>query len=355
MGSGTAWEFIFAICHLSCTLAKRIPLVPTIQRILVTGGAGFLGSHLCERLVEAGHDVICLDNFFTSQKSNVAHLLDHANFELIRHDVTQPIWLEVDQIYNLACPAAPGHYQFNPIKTMKTSVLGAINILGMARRCRAKVLQASTSEVYGDPEVHPQVESYRGSVNPIGPRACYDEGKRAAESLFMDYHRMHGVNIRLVRIFNTYGPRMNPFDGRVVSNFVRQALSDEPLSVFGDGSQTRSFCYRDDLVEGLIRAMDAPDDFIGPVNLGNPDEFTVRELAEMTLELVGVSAWDIPGQLIEQPLPEDDPVRRQPDISLARRELNWEPRVKLREGLERTIEWFRTIHFESFRAPTPNY
>ena len=253
-----------------------------LQRILVTGGAGFLGSHLCERMVEAGHDVICLDNFFTSQKNNVAHLLGRPNFELIRHDITMPIWLEVDQIYNLACPAAPGHYQFNPIKTVKTSVLGAINVLGMAKRCRARVLQASTSEVYGDPEVHPQTESYRGNVNPIGPRACYDEGKRAAETLFMDYHRMNRVDIRIVRIFNTYGPRMHPFDGRVVSNFIRQALLGEDLTIFGDGQQTRSFCYRDDLVEGLIRMMNAPD-FMGPVNLGNPDEFTIQQLAELVI------------------------------------------------------------------------
>ncbi|MFM7073182.1 MAG: UDP-glucuronic acid decarboxylase family protein, partial [Planctomycetota bacterium] len=241
-----------------------------IKRILVTGGAGFLGSHLCERLVAQGHDVICLDNFFTSQKTNVAHLLKLPNFELVRHDVTQPIWLEVDQIYNLACPAAPGHYQYNPIKTTKTSVLGAINVLGMARRCRAKVLQASTSEVYGDPTEHPQRESYRGSVNPLGPRACYDEGKRVAETLFMDYYRMNRVNIRIVRIFNTYGPRMHPFDGRVVSNFIRQALRGDDLTLFGDGSQTRSFCFCHDLIEGIQRMMEGPDEFIGPVNLGNP-------------------------------------------------------------------------------------
>ena len=257
-----------------------------IQRILITGGAGFLGSHLCERMVEAGHDVICLDNFFTSQKGNVAHLLGLPNFELIRHDFTMPVWLEVDQIYNLACPAAPGHYQFNPIKTVKTSVLGAINALGMGKRCRARVLQASTSEVYGDPEVHPQREDYRGNVNPIGPRACYDEGKRAAETLFMDYHRMNGVDIRIVRIFNTYGPRMHPFDGRVVSNFIRQALTGKDISIFGDGTQTRSFCYRDDLIEGLIRMMNQPDE-IGPVNLGNPVEFTITQLAEIVHELTG--------------------------------------------------------------------
>jgi UDP-glucuronate decarboxylase len=322
----------------------------TIQRVLVTGGAGFLGSHLCERLVEEGHDVICIDNFFTSQKDNVSHLLNRPNFELIRHDITQPIFLEVDLIYNLACPAAPGHYQYNPIKTIKTSVLGAIHTLGIAKRCRAKILQASTSEVYGDPEVHPQPESYRGAVNPIGPRACYDEGKRAAETLFMDYHRRNGVNIRLARIFNTYGPRMHPFDGRVVSNFIRQALAGEPLSIFGDGSQTRSFCYRDDLVEGMIRLMNAEDDCTGPINLGNPDEFTIRELAELVLELTGSDST-----LLTQPLPQDDPVRRRPDITLARRRLNWQPKVSLRDGLARTIDWFRSIRLERFRPPTPNY
>jgi UDP-glucuronate decarboxylase len=322
----------------------------TIKRILVTGGAGFLGSHLCERLVAQGHDVICLDNFFTSQKSNVAHLLQYPNFELIRHDITIPLWLEVDQIYNLACPAAPGHYQYNPIKTMKTSVMGAINVLGMAKRCRAKVLQASTSEVYGDPEVHPQPESYRGAVNPIGPRACYDEGKRAAETLFMDYHRMNKVNIRIVRIFNTYGPRMHPFDGRVISNFIRQALSGEDITVYGDGSQTRSFCYCDDLIEGLLRVMDAPDDFIGPVNLGNPDEFTIKELAELIIELTGSRS-----RIRYAPLPADDPVRRRPDITLARTRLGWEPKVPLREGLQRTIAWFRSIDVSHYRPPTPNY
>ncbi len=320
------------------------------KRVLVTGGAGFLGSYLCERLVDEGHDVICVDNFFTSQKANVAHLLERSNFELVRHDVVHPLWLEVDEIYNLACPAAPGHYQFNPIKTTKTSVIGAINILGMAKRCRAKVLQASTSEVYGDPEVHPQTESYRGSVNPIGPRACYDEGKRAAETLFMDYHRMNKVNIRVVRIFNTYGPRMHPFDGRVVSNFIRQALRGEDLTIFGDGSQTRSFCYRDDLVEGILRMMQAPDDFIGPVNLGNPEEFTIRELAQQVLELTGSKS-----KLVSRPLPADDPAKRRPDITLAKERLHWQPTVKLRPGLERTIEWFRSIDIEKYRPPTPNY
>lgn len=320
------------------------------RRILVTGGAGFLGSHLCERLVDEGHDVICLDNFFTSQKINVAHLLTRPNFELIRHDVTEPILLEVDEIYNLACPAAPGHYQFNPIKTTKTSVMGAINMLGMAKRCRAKVLQASTSEVYGDPEIHPQPESYRGAVNPIGPRACYDEGKRVAETLFMDYHRANRVNIRVVRIFNTYGPRMHPFDGRVVSNFIRQALCGEDLTIFGEGKQTRSFCYRDDLVDGLVRMMNAPDQCIGPLNLGNPDEFTVRELAELVLELTGSKS-----RLVFEPLPPDDPARRQPDISLARSWLNWQPTTTLRDGLARTIAWFRTIDLADYRPPTPNF
>ena len=322
----------------------------SLKRILVTGGAGFLGSHLCERLVESGHDVICVDNFFSSQKTNVVGLLDRPNFELVRHDITLPLFLEVDEIYNLACPAAPGHYQYNPIKTMKTSVMGAINVLGMAKRCRAKVLQASTSEVYGDPEVHPQVESYRGAVNPIGPRACYDEGKRAAETLFMDYHRINGVNIRIVRIFNTYGPRMHPFDGRVISNFIRQALTGEDITIFGDGSQTRSFCYRDDLTEGIIRMMDAPDDCIGPVNLGNPREFTILELAELVVELTGSRC-----QLVHQPLPVDDPTQRQPDITLAIERLGWKPAVELREGLARTIEWFRSIDLSHYRPPTPNY
>lgn len=322
----------------------------TIQRILVTGGAGFLGSHLCDRLVAAGHDVICLDNFFTSQKRNVAHLLGQPNFELIRHDVTMPVWLEVDQIYNLACPAAPGHYQYNPIKTMKTSVMGAINLLGMARRCRARILQASTSEVYGDPEVHPQTESYRGCVNSLGPRACYDEGKRAAETLFMDYHRMNGVDVRIVRIFNTYGPRMHPFDGRVVSNFIRQAQAGEDITIYGEGSQTRSFCYCDDLVEGLIRMMAAPSDFTGPVNLGNPDEFTILELAELTLELTKSRS-----HIVREPLPADDPTRRRPDISLAKQRLQWQPTVPLRDGLARTIDWFRSLDIRDYRPPTPNY
>ena len=320
------------------------------QRILVTGGSGFLGSCLCERLVAENHHVLCLDNFFTSQQENIEHLLPESNFELIEHDITQPIQLDVDQIYNLACPAAPGHYQYNPIKTVKTSVLGAIHVLGIAKRCGAKVLQASTSEVYGDPQVHPQTEDYRGNVSPIGPRACYDEGKRAAETLFMDYHRMHRVNIRLVRIFNTYGPRMHPFDGRVVSNFILQALRHQSLTIFGDGSQTRSFCYRDDLVDGLIRMMDAGDDFTGPVNLGNPEEHTIRQLAEHIIELAGSSS-----EMISKPLPADDPVRRRPDISLAREKLQWEPRVQLAEGLQRTIDWFRNLDTSLYEPPTPNY
>ena len=324
--------------------------MPHLKRILITGGAGFLGSHLCECLVGTGHDVICVDNFFTSQKRNVAHLLDCSNFELVRHDIIHPLWLEVDEIYNLACPAAPGHYQYNPIKTMKTSMSGAMNLLGMAKRCQAKVLQASTSEVYGDPEVHPQPESYRGSVNPIGIRACYDEGKRAAETLFMDYHRIHNVNIRIVRIFNTYGPKMHPYDGRVVSNFIRQAITNEAITIFGDGSQTRSFCYRDDLVHGIIDMMDGPDDFIGPVNIGNPHEFTILELAELVIKLT-----DSKSKIINKPLPKDDPVRRRPDITLAKQKLSWEPTVSLEDGLQRTIEWFRSINLDEFRAPTPNY
>jgi UDP-glucuronate decarboxylase len=321
-----------------------------IKRILVTGGAGFLGSHICERLVADGHDVICLDNFFTSQKSNIVHLLGKPNFELIRHDVILPVFLEVDQIYHMACPAAPGHYQFNAIKTIKTSVMGSINMLGMAKRCGAKILLASTSEIYGDPEIHPQPESYRGSVNPIGPRACYDEGKRVAETLFMDYHRQNKVNVRIVRIFNTYGPRMHPYDGRVVSNFIRQAITGKDITIFGDGTQTRSFCYRDDLVEGIIRMMNAPDSFIGPVNIGNPGEFTIRELAEMVIAQTAAKV-----KIVQKPLPQDDPTRRRPDISLAKDKLNWQPKVPLQEGLQKTIDWFRGIDLSHYRPPTPNY
>ncbi|MBK9189784.1 MAG: SDR family oxidoreductase [Phycisphaerales bacterium] len=321
-----------------------------MRRILVTGGAGFLGSHLCDRLVAQGHDVICVDNFFTSQKGNVAHLLGKPNFELIRHDVTHPLWLEVDEIYNAACPAAPGHYQYNPIKTMKTSVLGAINVLGMARRCRAKVLQFSTSEVYGDPTVHPQPESYRGNVNTLGPRACYDEGKRAAETLFMDYHRMNRVNIRIVRIFNTYGPRMHPFDGRVISNFIRQALHNQDITIYGEGKQSRSFCFVDDLITGIISMMNAPDDFIGPVNIGNPVEFTMKQLAEMVIELTQSKS-----NLVYKPAPEDDPSQRQPDITLAKARLGFDASIPLREGLTRTIAYFKSLNLDDFRPPTPNY
>jgi UDP-glucuronate decarboxylase len=321
------------------------------KRILVTGGAGFLGSHLCDRLVEASHDVICLDNLFTSQKSNIAHLLGRPNFEFVRHDVINPFHFEVDQIYNLACPAAPGHYQYNPIKTMKTSFLGAMNCLGLAKRLRARVFHASTSEVYGDPEVHPQVESYRGCVNPIGPRACYDEGKRAAETLMFDYHRVHGVEIKVVRIFNTYGPRMHPFDGRVVSNFIRQGLAGETISMFGDGSQTRSFCYVSDLIDGFLRMMDSPAEFTGPVNLGNPNEFTIMELAQKTIAMTGGKA-----RLgASRPLPPDDPKQRKPDITLARERLGWQPTVQLAEGLQRTIDWMKSVDLSDFRAPTPNY
>ncbi|MBY0313621.1 MAG: SDR family oxidoreductase [Phycisphaerales bacterium] len=326
------------------------------KRILVTGGAGFLGSHLCDRLVAQGHDVICLDNFFTSQKTNVAHLLSKPNFELIRHDVTHPIWLEVDEIYNAACPAAPGHYQFNPVKTMKTSVMGAINMLGLAKRCRARILQFSTSEVYGDPTVHPQPESYRGNVNPIGIRACYDEGKRAAETLFFDYHRMHNMQIKVVRIFNTYGPRMHPFDGRVVSNFVRQALRGEDITLFGEGLQSRSFCFVDDLVDVIQRMMNSEKDFIGPVNIGNPTEFTIKQLAELVIQLTPeVTGKSVSSKIVFKPMPADDPTQRQPDITLAKAKLGWEPKVPLREGLKKTIAYFAGVDIGSFRAPTPNY
>jgi UDP-glucuronate decarboxylase len=304
------------------------------MKTLVTGGAGFLGSHICERLLDQGHEVICLDNFFTGNKQNVTHLRDHANFELMRHDVIDPFKVEVDRIYNMACPASPVHYQYNPIKTVKTSVMGAINCLGLAKRVGARILQASTSEVYGDPEVHPQPESYRGNVNPIGLRACYDEGKRCAETLFCDYHRENKVDTRVVRIFNTYGPRMAPDDGRVVSNFIVQALRGEDLTIYGDGSQTRSFCYVDDLVEAILRTMEQ-EETVGPVNIGNPVEFTIRELAEQVLAKVGSSS-----KLIEMPLPSDDPTQRKPDISQAKKVLDWEPKVHLSEGLDRTIPYF---------------
>jgi UDP-glucuronate decarboxylase len=305
------------------------------RRILVTGGAGFLGSHLCERLVAQGHEVLCLDNFFTGRRANVAHLLDEPGFELMRHDVTFPLYVEVDEIYNLACPASPIHYQFDPVQTTKTSVHGAINMLGLAKRTRAKLMQASTSEVYGDPSVHPQTEGYWGNVNPIGPRSCYDEGKRCAETLCFDYRRQHGVAIKVARIFNTYGPRMHPNDGRVVSNFIVQALRGEPITLYGDGSQTRSFCFVDDLIEGFLRLMATPDEVTGPVNLGNPGEFTIRELAEKVLALTGSRS-----RVEHRPLPENDPMQRQPDIAKARALLDWSPRVPLEEGLVKTIAYF---------------
>ncbi|MBR00872.1 MAG: NAD-dependent dehydratase [Verrucomicrobiales bacterium] len=303
------------------------------QRILITGGAGFLGSHLCDRMIDAGNEVICLDNYFTGRRQNITHLLDHPNFELLRHDIIDPIKLEVDQIYNLACPASPIHYQHNAIKTMKTSVMGAINMLGLARRIKARILQASTSEVYGDPLMHPQKEGYWGHVNPIGIRSCYDEGKRCAETLFMDYKRQNGVDVRIMRIFNTYGPRMNADDGRVVSNFIVQALRGEEITIYGDGSQTRSFCYCDDNIEGMIRLMDG--DHPGPINIGNPNEFTILELAEQVIELTGSSS-----KISHLPIPQDDPKQRQPDISLAKAELDWRPKTELREGLTSTISYF---------------
>jgi UDP-glucuronate decarboxylase len=309
-----------------------------VKKILVTGGAGFLGSHLCERLLNEGNEVVCLDNYFTGQKSNVIHLLDNPYFELVRHDVTMPFFIEVDEIYNLACPASPIHYQYNPIKTVKTSVLGAVNMLGLAKRIKAKILQASTSEVYGDPQIHPQTESYWGHVNPIGERACYDEGKRAAETLFVNYHKQNNVRIKIMRIFNTYGPRMHPNDGRVVSNFIVQALRGKDITVYGDGNQSRSFCYYSDLLEGMIRLMNTGDDFIGPVNVGNPNEFTILELAEKVIRLTGSSS-----KIIFEPLPSDDPMQRQPDISLAKSKLGWEPIVQLEEGLTKTIDFFKTI------------
>jgi UDP-glucuronate decarboxylase len=308
------------------------------KKVLVTGGAGFVGSHLCERLLKEGNEVFCLDNFFTGQKKNVVHLLDNPYFELIRHDVTSPFFIETDEIYNLACPASPIHYQYNAIKTMKTSVMGAINMLGLAKRVGARILQASTSEVYGDPLVHPQPESYWGHVNPIGDRACYDEGKRSAETLFVNYHKQNNVDIKIIRIFNTYGPNMHPHDGRVVSNFIMQALQNQDITMYGDGSQTRSFQYVDDLVEGMIRLMNSRDGFTGPVNIGNPNEFTILELAQKVIELTGSSS-----KIIYQPLPSDDPMQRQPDISLAKKELDWSPNVQLEEGLKKTIAFFKSI------------
>ena len=309
-----------------------------MQKILVTGGAGFLGSHLCDRLIERGHDVLCVDNYFTGSKANIKHLLDHPHFELMRHDVTFPLYVEVDRIFNLACPASPIHYQHDPVQTTKTSVHGAINMLGLAKRVKARILQASTSEVYGDPEVHPQPESYWGKVNPIVVRSCYDEGKRCAETLFFDYWRQHQLQIKVVRIFNTYGPRMHPNDGRVVSNFIVQAIKGEDITMFGDGSQTRSFCFVDDLIEVMLRMMDSPAGFVGPVNIGNPGEFTMLELAEMVLRLTGSRS-----KISFKPLPSDDPKQRRPDISLAKQALDWEPKVSLEEGLEKTIAYFRHL------------
>lgn len=305
------------------------------KRILVTGGAGFLGSHLCDRLIEQGNDVICIDNLFTGSKDNIRHLMGNPYFEFIRHDVTEPIYVEVDQIYNLACPASPIHYQYDPIKTGKTSVLGALHTLGLAKRVHARILQASTSEVYGDPEIHPQPESYRGCVNPIGIRSCYDEGKRMAETLFFDYHRQHQVDIKVIRIFNTYGPRMNTHDGRVVSNFIVQALKNDNITIYGSGEQTRSFCYVDDLIEGMIRMMNSRDGFTGPVNIGNPGEFTMLELAQKIIDLTGSSS-----KIVFEPLPQDDPMQRRPVIDLAKKELSWEPTVNLEEGLKKTIAYF---------------
>ena len=318
------------------------------KRILVTGGAGFLGSHLCERLLARGHDVLCVDNYFTGRKDNIAHLLQEPRFEAMRHDVTHPLFVEVDEIYNLACPASPIHYQFDPVQTTKTSVIGAIIMLGLAKRLKAKIMQSSTSEVYGDPTLHPQPESYRGNVNPIGPRACYDEGKRCAETLFFDYHRQHKVRIRVVRIFNTYGPRMHPNDGRVVSNFIVQALKNEPITLYGDGTQTRAFCYVDDLIEGFLRMMDAPDTVIGPMNLGNPVETSVAELAHMVIDLTGSRS-----EITHKPLPIDDPIQRCPDITQAKSVLEWEPRTPLKPGLERTIAYFEKLLREGGEIAEP--
>lgn len=308
------------------------------KRILVTGGAGFLGSHLCERLLKEGNEVICVDNFYTGNKRNILHLMNNPYFEVIRHDITFPLYIEVDEIYNLACPASPIYYQFDPVQTTKTSVHGAINMLGLAKRLKVKILQASTSEVYGDPEIHPQPETYRGNVNPIGPRACYDEGKRCAETLFFDYYRQHRLKIKVIRIFNTYGPRMNLNDGRVVSNFIVQALKGEDITIYGDGTQTRSFCYVDDLIDAMIKMMNSKDDFTGPVNLGNPTEFKIIELAEMILKLTNSKS-----KIIYKPLPEDDPMQRKPVIDLAKKELNWEPRIPLEDGLTTTIQYFKEL------------
>ncbi len=308
------------------------------KRVLVTGGAGFLGSHLCEQLLERGHDVLCVDNYFTGTKDNIAHLLDNPYFEVMRHDVTFPLYVEVNEIYNLACPASPVHYQFDPVQTTKTSVHGAINMLGLAKRVRAKIFQASTSEVYGDPDVHPQTEDYHGNVNTIGPRACYDEGKRCAETLFFDYHRQHKVDIRVARIFNTYGPRMLPNDGRVVSNFIMQALQNQPITIFGDGSQTRSFCYVDDLIRGFLNLMDAPSEVTGPMNLGNPGEFTIKQLAEKVVEMTGSKS-----EISYHPLPQDDPTQRCPNIAAAKKHLDWEPKIPLDEGLVKTVAFFEDL------------
>ncbi len=308
------------------------------KTVLVTGGAGFLGSHLCDRLISEGHDVLCVDNFFTGSKANIVHLIGHPRFELLRHDVTMPLYIEVDQIYNLACPASPIHYQHDPVQTTKTSVHGAINMLGLAKRLKCRIFQASTSEVYGDPAIHPQTEDYWGNVNPIGPRSCYDEGKRCAETLFFDYHRQHRLEIKVARIFNTYGPRMHPNDGRVVSNFIMQALKGEPITIYGDGSQTRSFCYVDDLIEGFLRLMNSPESITGPINLGNPSEFTMLQLAEMTIEMTGSKS-----KLSFLPLPQDDPKQRQPDIALASKHLGWKPTVSLRDGLRHTIAYFDNL------------
>jgi UDP-glucuronate decarboxylase len=336
----TARPFLNLQCSAHCLLEsnKIMRNISTRKRILVTGGAGFLGSHLCERLLSRGDEVICVDNYFTGARDNILHLIDNPRFEVIRHDICFPLYLEVDEIFNLACPASPIHYQYDPVQTVKTSVHGAINVLGLAKRVRAKIFQASTSEVYGDPAVHPQREEYWGNVNPIGPRACYDEGKRCAETLFFDYHRQYGVNIRVVRIFNTFGPRMNPQDGRVVSNFIVQALQGKPITIYGDGGQTRSFCYVDDLIEGFLKLMDAPDTVTGPINIGNPGEFTILQLAEIVIEMTGSRS-----EIVHMPLPQDDPLQRRPDITKATELLNWQPTIPLRQGLERTIDYFKTL------------